>query len=516
MKLRTTILLNQNEKMVLNKIQTYAMTLNQVTPRIAGGWVRDKLLGIDSNDIDVTVDKISGYEFAAGMRSFYGWTGPVGKIKANPDKSKHLETAVMKINGISIDFLSLRKEEYGDSRIPKILSCTAEEDAFRRDLTINSLFYNLLTEKIEDFTNMGLSDLKNGIIRTPLQPEQTLKDDPLRLLRIIRFSIRFNFQIANEVLTAFNDEEIKNCLIKKISTERVRIEIFKMLDSDRFFNAFKIFCTYNLTKYVFRYDFDIDMADLSRIYQNYTLFSKNMNLDDVLVRLYVLIVFNSGNDQNNSYKNYIMIKNHLSCNKKVFLAIKQIERNLMLLKKISEKMSDEDAVFLLRHMKNDFKSSLVIYLMVGEYSRVEINDFFKNMNVESFNLLVNQNHERLVAEMGENERSEGKDTEKHTHSVQDISIADAVQRNKYLIFHLFNVAKNYESDLFCNKFPFDGKTITEWLDIEQNETSFYLEMAKVQFIVNKVPMEKMQEKLQEIQAARRIDGFKLFYLTERF
>lgn len=504
MKLRTTILLSQKEKIALTKIQAYAATLNKVVPRVAGGWVRDKLLGIDSNDIDITLDTVSGYEFASGMRSFYGWNGPVGKIKANPDKSKHLETAVMKINGISIDFLSLRKEEYGETRIPQIISCSAKEDAFRRDLTINSLFYNLMTEKIEDLTEFGLEDLKNQIIRTPLPPYQTLIDDPLRILRIIRFSIKFNFQISNELLVTFKDENIKISLYNKISAERIRTEIIKILECERFVTAFKIFTSHDLLYPIFKKKFAIDMTKLMRVYNNYTNLRKYMIIDDQIVRLYVLLVFNSAEPKNNSFSNYLMVKNSLCCNKNIFSKVKQIERNLVLLKQISEKMTDEDVVFLLRHMREEYETSIAIYLMVGEFDRIEISDFFKNNRVECFNTLIQQNHDDLKDKMLE---------KPETH---EIKVEEAVKRNKYLVLYLITCAQRYRNALFPNNFLFNGKMISEWLNIEQHETSFYLEMAKVQTITNKISLENMPKKLCKIQEDKRIEGFKFFYLTDKF
>lgn len=74
----------------------------------------------------------------------------------------------------------------------------------RRDLTINSLFYNIMTNEIEDFTNQGISDLENSIARTPLHPEMTFLDDPLRILRLYRFTARFNLTILPEILEAAN------------------------------------------------------------------------------------------------------------------------------------------------------------------------------------------------------------------------------------------------------------------------------------------------------------------------
>ncbi len=96
-----------------------------------------------------------------------------------------------------IDLVNLRSETYSeDSRVPEVQIGTPEQDAFRRDLTINSMFYNINEGKVEDFTGKGIGDLKNRILRTPLDPLQTFLDDPLRLLRTVRFANRFGFEIA--------------------------------------------------------------------------------------------------------------------------------------------------------------------------------------------------------------------------------------------------------------------------------------------------------------------------------
>ena len=82
------------------------------------------------------------------------------------------------------------------------------EDALRRDITINSLFFNLDTMEVEDFTGKGLDDLKNGIIRTPLPAYQTFLDDPLRVLRVIRFATRFGYSVDPKTLDAAYSDKI--------------------------------------------------------------------------------------------------------------------------------------------------------------------------------------------------------------------------------------------------------------------------------------------------------------------
>ena len=208
--------------------------------RFTGGWVRDKLLGATSKDVDVGISSMTGYDFGLLMESYLDTEGKaeypqskirkVAKIEANPEKSKHLETATTKVFDIDLDLVNLRKEAYEESsRNPTMDFGTPEEDALRRDATVNALFYNLHTLEVEDFTTRGLADLERRIIKTPLPPYQTFKDDPLRVLRAIRFASRLGFKIDDEDKQAMRDEEIKGALKLKIVRERVGIEVLKML-----------------------------------------------------------------------------------------------------------------------------------------------------------------------------------------------------------------------------------------------------------------------------------------------
>ena len=156
--------------------------------------------------------------------------GGLHKIEANPEKSKHLETVTTKILGLDIDLVNLRKETYSeDSRNPQMEFGTPKEDALRRDATVNAMFYNLNARTIEDFTGKGHDDMKAKIIRTPLEPYQTFKDDPLRVLRLIRFASRLDYQIDPPAMESMKDPEIKAALQAKISRERVGVELEKML-----------------------------------------------------------------------------------------------------------------------------------------------------------------------------------------------------------------------------------------------------------------------------------------------
>lgn len=209
--------------------------LPKIESRIAGGWVRDKLLGKECHDLDVAVNAMMGYEFATCVNRYLQSQGhptrSISKIDSNPEKSKHLETATTKLFGQEVDFCNLRTEVYEpESRIPSHITYgTAEEDANRRDTTINSLFYNVNTMQVEDFTGHGISDLIQGIIRTPLSPFETFHDDPLRVVRCIRFASRFNFEMTPELCQAAKHPEIKDALIHKISRERIGSEFEKMI-----------------------------------------------------------------------------------------------------------------------------------------------------------------------------------------------------------------------------------------------------------------------------------------------
>lgn len=213
-----------------------------VVLRWAGGWVRDKLLGIETNDIDVAINAMTGVTFAQRICDYCDTPAAVEKhhigpddvgnlhnVARNPDKSKHLETAMVRMLGLDLDFVNLRKETYAqDSRNPQMEFGTAEEDALRRDATINALFYNLHTDQVEDFTG-GLADLDAKVIRTPMEPLQTFMDDPLRVLRLVRFASRLQFSIDPETERFMGDRRVLDALTVKISRERVGVELEKML-----------------------------------------------------------------------------------------------------------------------------------------------------------------------------------------------------------------------------------------------------------------------------------------------
>ncbi|TDH72176.1 hypothetical protein CCR75_000996 [Bremia lactucae] len=210
---------------------------NGAVLRVAGGWVRDKLLGRDSDDIDIVLDCMTGRAFADLINAYETTQGrsarAVGVIKANPEQSKHLETATMQIGDDMhwVDFVNLRAEAYAseDNRIPTVSIGTPQQDAERRDFTINSLYYNLSTKQVEDYTGRGINDLIKLHLRTPLEPRVTFLDDPLRVLRAVRFASRFNCTLDDELRAAAQLVEVRKAFVRKVSRERVGKELTSML-----------------------------------------------------------------------------------------------------------------------------------------------------------------------------------------------------------------------------------------------------------------------------------------------
>jgi tRNA nucleotidyltransferase (CCA-adding enzyme) len=203
--------------------------------RVAGGWVRDKLLGLQTHDIDIAINSLTGVQFATLLQQHLQQqhlpVGRIGVIAANPAQSKHLETATMRIDGMDVDFCNLRADEiYAEhSRIPECSFGTPRQDAARRDFNCNALFYNITTATTEDWTGQGLRDLMAGQLVTPLEPVQTFRDDPLRVLRAIRFAVRYQFRLDPALQAAAILPEIHNALHLKVSRERVGKELEAML-----------------------------------------------------------------------------------------------------------------------------------------------------------------------------------------------------------------------------------------------------------------------------------------------
>lgn len=214
--------------------------------------MRDRLLGGVCCDIDVALSSMTGKAFGDALTAFlkanddryrsragqlgipYTRSSSFNSTSADEAKSKSLQTAVGMLFGLDIDLVNLRSEVYDDesNRTPSMQFGTAKEDASRRDATVNTLFYNLESQKVEDFTGTGLADLLvNRIIRTPLNPRQTFLDDPLRVLRLVRMSSKLGYPVEDDTFRWMENEEIHMEMDHKVKRERFGIEIGKMVAS---------------------------------------------------------------------------------------------------------------------------------------------------------------------------------------------------------------------------------------------------------------------------------------------
>ena len=188
---------------------------------VVGGYVRDLFLERASNDIDVVV-------VGSGIRVAEELKGQLGR-KAHLSVFRNFGTAQVKYHDLEVEFVGARKESYShDSRKPHVEDGTLEDDQNRRDFTINALAICLNHDRFGELVDPfdGVYDMEDGIIRTPLDPDITFSDDPLRMLRCIRFATQLNFYIEDETFDALGRNAER---IKIISGERVMEELNKIM-----------------------------------------------------------------------------------------------------------------------------------------------------------------------------------------------------------------------------------------------------------------------------------------------
>ena len=190
---------------------------------VVGGYVRDIFLERPSNDIDVVVVG-SGIEVAKELKRILG-------RKASLSVFKNFGTAQVKFHDMEVEFVGARRESYShDSRKPIVENGTLEDDQNRRDFTINAMAICLNRDRFGELVDPfnGLADLEDGIIATPLEPGVTFSDDPLRMMRCIRFATQLNFQIEDETFEALERMADR---IKIVSGERIEVELNKIIMS---------------------------------------------------------------------------------------------------------------------------------------------------------------------------------------------------------------------------------------------------------------------------------------------
>jgi poly(A) polymerase len=193
---------------------------------LVGGMLRDRALGLPpSGDLDLVLEGdavgLARFLFAKGLSRHY------------PVLYPRFGTAMLTLDGDGaeclVELVTARSESYrAESRKPDVTPGTIRDDVRRRDFTINTLLENVHSGEILDLTGMALPDLKNGILRTPVEPRVTFYDDPLRMLRAVRFAARFGFEIEASAWDAIRGETVR-LRPPAIALERIREEFVKIV-----------------------------------------------------------------------------------------------------------------------------------------------------------------------------------------------------------------------------------------------------------------------------------------------
>lgn len=220
------ISLTQNKNFKLFKIISAVAAQNGQSVYIVGGYVRDLLMKRQApTDIDFVTEQ-SGIELATKIAAEIN---PQLKVSV----FKTYGTAMFRHQNLELEFVGARKESYSeDSRKPSVETGTLEDDQKRRDFTINAMAISLNKENFGELVDPfhGREDLQNKILRTPLEPKQTYSDDPLRMMRAIRFASTLDFEIEKQSLEAIREEADR---IKIVSMERIMVEFNKIMLSEK-------------------------------------------------------------------------------------------------------------------------------------------------------------------------------------------------------------------------------------------------------------------------------------------
>ena len=382
--------------------------LNNTIIRVAGGWVRDKLLGLENNDIDITVTNINCNEFAVLInQELYPNKYIIGSSYKNNKKLKNLEIVKVPIYGIIIDIVNLSLDK--NNKENPIL------DAERRDITINSLFYNLNEKKIENFCSESLNDIKNGIINTPLNPEITFEYDTFIIFRLIRFALKYGFKISDEINNVIykNYKIYEENIIKKIAKERIKTDLFKIFEDNKnnigtFFyilykykliNAFFIDCkninsnelTENLNNEIINMVNNIILGEyifkyFKEKYNNENIIDKNS-----IINLYLILMtfnyykYNANISTNSVCVNRVILKKNLKVSYEILyfntLICKHMNEYIALVNKTE--YNNLDTISLIKVINYNNLLIMTICCMTKEYyQNIKLDNIIKEIDLK--------------------------------------------------------------------------------------------------------------------------------------
>jgi len=327
--------------------------LKNIELRVVGGWVRDHLLNVPCNDLDITIKGIDSNTFAKYLNEKVN-KGKYTLVNNTLKKSKDIEIKLTKtkIFDIMIDFVELK----GD----------VLEDAKRRDFTFNALFYNILDNKIEDLLELGINDLKNGFIRACLNANEDNIYDSLRIIRMVRFAAKYQFIIDDKYLSYIehNKTIFQKDLLNRVSKEIIHKEMYSIFSGPN--PSFAIYVLYKL-------DLLKNVLHLDGEYKN-----NNGNLlseKDILICVNIFIV---GKKVFDKYRSYFGGENYDNHYKYSFFSIlltiyltNFIDKNNNILSKI----------ILAKVLKLESKVPLKVINHFDEFNNFIIKNEYNKLNV---------------------------------------------------------------------------------------------------------------------------------------
>jgi len=263
--------------------------LENIELRVVGGWVRDHLLNVPCNDLDITIKGIEPNAFAELLNE-----------KVNKDKNHIKNIILKKANGLEIN---LAKIIIYDVMIDFVeLKENSFQDAIRRDFTFNALFYNILENKIEDLLNSGINDLKNGFIRSCATTNQEIDYDSFHILRMLRFATKYQYIIDDKYLSNIEQNKaiFQKDFLNKIPKEMIKKEMYLIFSGQN--PSFAIYSLYKLDLLKYILQIKLDFKD-----KNKNFFSEK----DILIVLISLSL----------EKKYLININHISKKRIIMIVI---------------------------------------------------------------------------------------------------------------------------------------------------------------------------------------------------